>query len=111
MGDAAHATSPSQASSGGMSLEDAYILTTLLGAVTSSDDVSLAFQAYDDVRRPRTQRIVQSSEFTMGVMCDRKERSAVEENLLGNWREIVDWRAEEEGTRALQRFAELKADQ
>lgn len=61
MGDAAHATTPWQASGGGMSLEDSLILSSLLGRAKTPVEAEAALGAYDEVRRPRTQRIVDSS--------------------------------------------------
>ena len=67
-GDAAHASTPHQGAGAGMALEDAYVLSSLLGAVqqqwessSSSQRIEDAFRAFDKVRRPRTQRLVQTS--------------------------------------------------
>lgn len=66
-GDAAHASTPHQGAAAGMALEDAYVLSELLGALVrerrpnDDDDVAHAFRAYDHVRRPRTQRLVRTS--------------------------------------------------
>lgn len=65
-GDAAHASTPHQGAGAGMALEDAYVLSSLLGAIVErpspdDDDVVHAFRAYDRVRRPRTQRLVSTS--------------------------------------------------
>ena len=64
MGDAAHATTPWQASGGGMSIEDALVLSSLLGRITSSKQAPIALQVYDEARRQRTQNIVDSSRGT-----------------------------------------------
>jgi 2-polyprenyl-6-methoxyphenol hydroxylase-like FAD-dependent oxidoreductase len=61
LGDSAHASSPSQAAGAGQGLEDALVLSRLLGLVESVDQLDTAFQAYDAVRRPRAQRVVQES--------------------------------------------------
>lgn len=45
------------------------ILDTLLASTHSPADIDSAFQAYDEVRRPRTQRIVESSRVTGLLMC------------------------------------------
>ena len=60
-GDAAHASTPHQGPGAGMALEDAYVMSSLLGAVQGSSDVESAFRAFDAVRRPRTQRLVRTS--------------------------------------------------
>lgn len=45
----------------GMALEDAYIMSSLLGAAQKSSDIESAFRAFDAVRRPRTQKLVSTS--------------------------------------------------
>ncbi|CAK4034676.1 Salicylate hydroxylase [Lecanosticta acicola] len=73
MGDAAHATSPWQGSGGGISIEDALVLSSLLGQITpgSPGDISTALQVYDDARRARTQRVVESSRGTGRLFTGR----------------------------------------
>lgn len=44
-----------------MALEDAYILSNLLGLIQQSSDIERAFRAYDAVRRPRSQKLVTTS--------------------------------------------------
>lgn len=71
LGDVAHATTPHQAQGAGQCLEDALVLSNLLGLVgrTSSASPSLdrthlltsAFKIYDGIRRPRAQKVVQTS--------------------------------------------------
>ena len=66
MGDAAHATTPYQGQGAGQAIEDALILGTLLAQVSRHenhrhDEIPNALQAYDQVRRVRTQRVVTTS--------------------------------------------------
>lgn len=61
LGDSAHATTPHMGAGAGMAIEDAYILSGLLGSVRSSTDVERVFQAYDTARRARTQDIISRS--------------------------------------------------
>lgn len=42
-------------------LEDAYIISSLLGAVEGKDENEKAFDAFDRARRPRTQKLVATS--------------------------------------------------
>lgn len=60
-GDAAHATTPWQGADGDMSIEDGLILSTLLGCASTPTQALIALKMYDQVRRPRTQRTVESS--------------------------------------------------
>jgi salicylate hydroxylase len=61
IGDAAHASSPHQGAGAAMAFEDAYILSGLLGSLGKGDSFGLAFKAFDQVRRPRTQTLVKTS--------------------------------------------------
>lgn len=62
LGDSAHATTPHQASGAGQCLEDSLILSTLLGKARSSFEIQAAFKAYDEIRRPRAQEVVRTSQ-------------------------------------------------
>lgn len=75
LGDIAHASGPHQGAGAGQALEDALILTHALGKLhaTLSPDVrntrspnrtraiEAAFRAYDEIRRPRAQKQVQTA--------------------------------------------------
>ena len=63
LGDAAHASTSHSGAGAGMAVEDASILSELLSdpSVHSLDTIAAVFIAYDHVRRPRTQRLVQYS--------------------------------------------------
>ena len=70
LGDAAHASTPHQGAGAGMAFEDAYVLSRLLGEVGKAEKgvgVEGVFRAYDEVRRPRTQKLVGTSRQVMGV--------------------------------------------
>ncbi|RYP24064.1 hypothetical protein DL765_000792 [Monosporascus sp. GIB2] len=67
LGDVAHASSPHQAAGAGQALEDAAVLSHLLTLVKSPDQIEAALQVYDAVRRPRAQKVVQTS-YEAGVM-------------------------------------------
>lgn len=71
-GDAAHATTPWLSSGGGMSIEDGLIISSLLGRSKNAAEAVAALKAYDEVRRPRTQRIVESSR-VMGWLATGKD--------------------------------------
>ncbi|KAG9248599.1 putative salicylate hydroxylase [Calycina marina] len=61
LGDSAHASTPSQAAGAGQGLEDALLLSRILGLVKSPDELGAAFQVYDSIRRPRAQGVVRES--------------------------------------------------
>lgn len=61
LGDSAHASSPSQAAGAGQGLEDALILSRVLGMVRSRNQFDTALEVYDEIRRPRAQGVVRQS--------------------------------------------------
>lgn len=61
IGDVAHATSPHQAAGAGQGLEDAVVLANLLALVEKPEHFEAAFRIYDNVRRPRAQKVVTTS--------------------------------------------------
>lgn len=63
MGDCAHATTPHLGAGASQCLEDALILSLLFGGIAKGDeqDIERVFKAYDAVRRPRSQRVVETS--------------------------------------------------
>lgn len=96
MGDAAHATSPWQSAGGGMSIEDSLILSTLLGRSKTRIEALTALKVYDRVRRPRTQRIVESSRETGLIVNGLGEEMGLgfgklKEKLLRRWDFIIDF--------------------
>ena len=62
-GDAAHASTPHQGAGAGMALEDAYILSNVLGRVKEgrSEEIAAAFEGYNMLRKERTQKLVATS--------------------------------------------------
>ncbi|KAL1849736.1 hypothetical protein Plec18170_007257 [Paecilomyces lecythidis] len=115
MGDAAHATSPWQGSGGGMSIEDTLILSTLLSRAKTPAEAQTALKVYDQVRRPRTQRIVESSRGTglisLGLGEETKlDLKQLKAKLLPRWDFIIDFDNKEHRDEALEIFEkELKS--
>ncbi|KAL8731223.1 MAG: hypothetical protein Q9181_004382 [Wetmoreana brouardii] len=62
-GDAAHASTPHQGAGAGQAIEDALVLAEILAdsRIRHGDDIPNALQAYDAIRRPRSQRVVSTS--------------------------------------------------
>ncbi|KAI1142833.1 FAD/NAD(P)-binding domain-containing protein [Hypoxylon sp. FL0543] len=84
MGDAAHATTPCN------------VLSELLGRAKTPAEAQIALKVYDQVRRPRTQRIVESSRGTGLIMSGRGEETGLDlsklrEKLLPRWDHIIDY--------------------
>jgi len=62
MGDAAHAMTPHQGNGASQGIEDAYILANMLSHPdTNPSTVAYALKAYEYVRKPRVQRVQQTS--------------------------------------------------
>ncbi|KAF2104100.1 FAD/NAD(P)-binding domain-containing protein [Rhizodiscina lignyota] len=95
MGDAAHAFEPWQGSGAGQSIEDAMLLSRMLGRVKSRSQVPAALLAFDYVRRPRTQKIGALSRETGVIMMGQKEGvgndlGKLKNALTGRWDYIWD---------------------
>ncbi|KAI1260179.1 hypothetical protein F5Y18DRAFT_262719 [Xylariaceae sp. FL1019] len=94
MGDAAHAPTPWQSSGGGMAIEDSMMLSTLFGMVENPAEARVALRIYDEVRRPRTQRIVESCRRTGTIILGNSEKTGLDlkkdGDLLKRWDFILD---------------------
>lgn len=112
LGDAAHATTPHNGAGAGMCIEDSLVLSALLKEVESIEDLERAFDAYDQVRRPRSQKNVASSIETaqlydlelLGGDLDR-----VEENFNTRWNWLWDHDHMEEIERAKELYNGTRA--
>jgi salicylate hydroxylase len=71
LGDAAHASTPHCGAGAGFAIEDAHLLSGLLTPelISSAADIKIAFQAYDRIRRPRSQELVRRSRAN-GMLLD-----------------------------------------
>lgn len=102
-GDAAHSTTPWMGSGGGMSIEDTLILSKLLDRAKSPVEAVAALRVYDQVRRPRTQRIVESSRATGDMLIGVKELDAeTAKSFMSRWDFIIDIDMEKHRDEALQ---------
>ena len=84
MGDAAHASTPHMGAGAGQAIEDSHVLSELLGdcRVTSASDAVAAFKAFDDIRRPRSQKVVRSSRENADLLCLCLDGVGSDEELL-----------------------------
>lgn len=107
LGDAAHASTPHNGAGAGMAIEDAYTLSNLIGDVftsrTGPAGIEKAFEAYDRVRRPRTQRLVDTSRES-SILYDFElegdDLEAIEKNMRRRMGWIWDYDLEKELERA-----------
>lgn len=74
-----------------MSIEDALILSSVLGSSTSPAEAKVALRVYDQTRRPRTQRVVESSKGTGLIFTGTKadfdlyDINQMKQNLKRRW--------------------------
>lgn len=102
-GDAAHSTTPWQGSGGGMSIEDSLILSTLLNRAKMPGEAITALKVYDQVRRPRTQRIVESSRATGDMLIGvHKLDPETSKSFMSRWDFIIDIDMEKHRDEALE---------
>ncbi|KAH8696031.1 putative salicylate hydroxylase [Talaromyces proteolyticus] len=94
LGDAAHASTPHQGAGAGQAIEDAHVLAELLAdpRVITPEHAAAAFQAYDAVRRPRSQRVVTTSKENADLLCLCHEEAGDDEQKLKDiWEERYRW--------------------
>ena len=112
IGDAAHASTPHQGAGAGQAIEDAHVLAELLGdpQVTEPMHFMAALQAYDIVRRPRSQQVVASSKENGNIMCLSLEGTMDDEDKLKNtfsnrfrWLWDIDIEGQAESARGVMR--------
>ncbi|KAJ5108403.1 hypothetical protein N7456_005078 [Penicillium angulare] len=113
LGDAAHASTPHQGAGAGQAIEDAHVLAELLGdsQVLSVQHVLAAFKAYDEIRRPRSQRVVTSSKECAYLLClcldgvgsdESRLKATLEERLKWLWDLDIQGQAERARARMIE---------
>lgn len=111
LGDAAHASTPHQGSGAGMCVEDSYIMSSLLGEVEDKKDIAKAFAVYDQVRRPRSQKLVKTSR-EAGMLYEMElvgeEREKIKANLETRMQWLWEYDIEEEWKRAKMLFQQAQ---
>jgi salicylate hydroxylase len=89
-----------------MSIEDSLILSTLLGHAKSPTEAHVALKVYDQVRRPRTQRIVESSRITGDMLTVNDRGMGLDpkkfKSIMSRWDFIIDIDMEKHRDEALQ---------
>lgn len=74
IGDAAHAMPPHQGAGAGQAMEDAYVISEVLGSLDAQDttarQIESALKAFGAVRTPRSQRVLESSVQAMDYWSD-----------------------------------------
>ncbi|KAH7075308.1 salicylate 1-hydroxylase-like protein [Paraphoma chrysanthemicola] len=92
VGDAAHASTPHQGSGAGMCIEDVYILSQLLVQASMKSEIQKSFEAYDAVRRPRSQNLVKTSR-EAGMLWEFEDEIAGDdlEKLEANATKRMNW--------------------
>ena len=67
-GDAARSFAPARGAGAGQGMEDALVLSTVLGSVRDSADIEKAFEVYDRLRRPRREQVAEYSNDAMRIL-------------------------------------------
>jgi hypothetical protein len=67
----------------GLVVEDALILGSLLGSISSIRDLDAAFKVFDIVRRPRCQAIIDSGRETSQVFCGKNPDTGLDADKIG----------------------------
>jgi salicylate hydroxylase len=123
LGDSAHASLPNQAAGAGQGLEDALIMsrvlkrayTTSIGSATpreTSRALDAAFEAYEEVRRPRAQRQIDTS-VECGLLYSLSDPEAGDDmqKTVDNLNRRFDWLwnhdLDEDAENAVRRFDEI----
>lgn len=108
LGDAAHASTPHQGAGAGQAIEDAFVLSNLLGQVKSTKEIEEAFHAYDAVRRPRSQKVVKTSRDAAKIYEFEDGELGVDlEKIRRRLEERYDWIWDEDLPAQLRRAQEV----
>lgn len=99
MGDCAHATTPHQGAGASQCIEDALVLSKTFGLIGRGDqkEIEKVFKAYDAVRRPRSQKVITTSD-SMSAIASLEgdgledDLTAIKEDLKDRFRWI--WHAD-----------------
>ncbi|KAI2630915.1 FAD/NAD(P)-binding domain-containing protein [Hypoxylon sp. NC1633] len=89
IGDAAHTVSPYQGAGGGLAVEDALILGHLLSRISSAGEIEAVFKAFDAVRRPRCQRVVDTSRATGRLLSGRNSQVGVDPKAMADELDVL----------------------
>lgn len=90
-----------------MAMEDAYMLSNLIASTRGSEHVESAFRAFDAVRRPRTQKLIEYSrlaglaiDFLMPGVGDNVDllKEHLEESYKWLWHEDLEAQLEKART-------------
>ncbi|TKA22146.1 hypothetical protein B0A50_08203 [Salinomyces thailandicus] len=85
LGDAAHAMTPHQGSGAGQAIEDAYVMAEVLRCVDAhksvSEQVQAAFTGYESIRKPRSEKVLQTSHEAMSWWTGLYEEPLTDERL------------------------------
>lgn len=94
-----------------MCVEDSYIMSSLLGEVEDKKDIAKAFAVYDQVRRPRSQKLVKTSR-EAGMLYEMElvgeEREKIKANLETRMQWLWEYDIEEEWKRAKMLFQQAQ---
>lgn len=94
----------------GIALEDAMVLGKLIANVSSAEEIAAALKAYDALRRPRCQKVVDTSRDTGLLFCGVYGLDVAElrVQISTRWNFILQLDMEKHIEEALEEFARIK---
>ncbi|KAI1642337.1 salicylate hydroxylase [Daldinia loculata] len=100
----------SVSSGAGLAIEDAMVLGTLFANISSPSDINAAFEAYDLLRRPRCQRVIDSSRETGQILCGQVDLHANELRglLAPRWNFIFELDMESHKREAVDKLRDIQ---
>lgn len=92
IGDAAHAALPTHAAGAGQAIEDAWVMSAVLGNVKDVRHLSAAFRGYDKIRLPRAQLNAKLSDEALEIFNFRHQNILDDPQALKHAIEYrMDW--------------------
>ncbi|KAK4556656.1 hypothetical protein LTR86_006227 [Recurvomyces mirabilis] len=100
IGDSAHAMPPHAGAGAGQAMEDAFLMSEVLGCIASSEHaasidtemqkrIEVAFGVYETIRRPRSQAVLETSEANFELWADLYDNGPISHERLNVWRQKV----------------------
>ncbi|OTA98272.1 hypothetical protein M426DRAFT_17561 [Hypoxylon sp. CI-4A] len=107
---AAHASTPWMGAGTGIAIEDTMILGALFANISSPKEITAAFKAYDTIRRPRCQKVADSSRETGLIFCGKSGLDVAElrTKISTKWNFILDLGMDEHQQEAMKYFTQYK---
>lgn len=110
-GDAAHSMLPFMGNGAALAMEDAAVLSRLLGSCLAPEDISPALKAFDGAQRVRSEKIVETSQLAAKFMTGQLGLDPDELATLNPskwWTDIIETDVEGIVQTAVEQFYQLR---